>query len=150
MYKIAVETVNGMSIKSSARFRSLTRATTIDKTAPRGLSQKKGQSEKTGPFGFVLTSCIRIAHPAVTATIPGARNEQQENASGADITLPPEDLRVTDLFGRSVLQPYQATTTVLFAFSFRIPPDKCFCPENSSRYKPHKFTPYCFLSNQER
>ncbi len=35
-----------------------------------------------------------VAHPAVTVTIPGARNAQQmrENAAAGDITLPPEDL----------------------------------------------------------
>jgi aryl-alcohol dehydrogenase-like predicted oxidoreductase len=45
-----------------------------------------------------------IAHPAVSVTIPGARNESQmrENASGADVTLPPEDLvRVAELWRRS-------------------------------------------------
>jgi aryl-alcohol dehydrogenase-like predicted oxidoreductase len=42
-----------------------------------------------------------IAHPAVSVTIPGARNDQQmrENASGADIMLPAEDLaRVADIW----------------------------------------------------
>ena len=35
-----------------------------------------------------------LAHPAVSVTIPGARNAQQmrENAAGADITIAPEDL----------------------------------------------------------
>jgi aryl-alcohol dehydrogenase-like predicted oxidoreductase len=44
-----------------------------------------------------------VAHPAVSVTIPGARNESQmrENASGGDITLPPEDLaKVADLWRR--------------------------------------------------
>jgi len=44
-----------------------------------------------------------VAHPAVSVTIPGARNDQQmrENASGADITLPAEDLaRVADIWRR--------------------------------------------------
>jgi len=44
-----------------------------------------------------------IAHPAVSVTIPGSRNEQQmrENASGADVTLPPEDLaKIGDLWRR--------------------------------------------------
>lgn len=44
-----------------------------------------------------------VAHPAVSVTIPGARNDQQmrENASGADVTLPPEDLeKVAELWRR--------------------------------------------------
>jgi aryl-alcohol dehydrogenase-like predicted oxidoreductase len=44
-----------------------------------------------------------IAHPAVSVAIPGARNEAQmrENASGADVTLPAEDLaKVADLWRR--------------------------------------------------
>jgi aryl-alcohol dehydrogenase-like predicted oxidoreductase len=44
-----------------------------------------------------------VAHPAVSVTIPGARNEQQvrENASGADVTLPAEDLaKIADLWRR--------------------------------------------------
>jgi aryl-alcohol dehydrogenase-like predicted oxidoreductase len=48
-----------------------------------------------------LASCV--AHPAVSVTIPGARNESQmrENASGGDITLPPEDLaKVANLWRR--------------------------------------------------
>jgi len=44
-----------------------------------------------------------VAHPAVSVTIPGARNESQmrENAAGGDITLPAEDLaKVADLWRR--------------------------------------------------
>jgi aryl-alcohol dehydrogenase-like predicted oxidoreductase len=44
-----------------------------------------------------------IAHPAVSVTIPGCRNEAQmrENASGADVTLPAEDLaKVAELWRR--------------------------------------------------
>lgn len=44
-----------------------------------------------------------VAHPAVSVTIPGARNESQmrENAAGADVTLPAEDLaKVADLWRR--------------------------------------------------
>ena len=44
-----------------------------------------------------------VAHPAVSVTIPGARNDQQmrENATGGDITLPAEDLaKVADLWRR--------------------------------------------------
>ena len=44
-----------------------------------------------------------VAHPAVSVTIPGARNEQQmrENGAAGDITLPPEDLaKVADLWQR--------------------------------------------------
>ncbi len=44
-----------------------------------------------------------LAHPAVSVTIPGARNAQQmrENAKGADVTLPAEDLaKVAELWRR--------------------------------------------------
>jgi aryl-alcohol dehydrogenase-like predicted oxidoreductase len=44
-----------------------------------------------------------VAHPAVSVTIPGSRNDQQmrENATGGDITLPAEDLaKVADLWRR--------------------------------------------------
>ncbi|HXG53510.1 MAG TPA: aldo/keto reductase [candidate division Zixibacteria bacterium] len=44
-----------------------------------------------------------LAHPAVSVTIPGARNEQQmrENASAGDLELPQEDLeRVRELWRR--------------------------------------------------
>ena len=44
-----------------------------------------------------------VTHPAVSVTIPGARNEAQmrENAAAGDITLPPEDLaRVAELWRR--------------------------------------------------
>ena len=44
-----------------------------------------------------------VAHPAVSVTIPGARNELQmrENAAGGDISLPVEDLaKVKDLWRR--------------------------------------------------
>jgi aryl-alcohol dehydrogenase-like predicted oxidoreductase len=44
-----------------------------------------------------------VAHPVVSVTIPGARNDQQmrENAAGGDITLPAEDLaKVADLWRR--------------------------------------------------
>ena len=44
-----------------------------------------------------------VTHPAVSVTIPGARNEAQmrENAAAGDITLPPEDLaRVAELWHR--------------------------------------------------
>lgn len=44
-----------------------------------------------------------VAHPAVSVTIPGARNELQmrENAAAGDITLPAEDLtRIADLWRR--------------------------------------------------
>jgi aryl-alcohol dehydrogenase-like predicted oxidoreductase len=45
-----------------------------------------------------------VAHPAVSVTIPGARNEQQmrENAAGGDLTLPAEDLaKIAALWRRS-------------------------------------------------
>jgi aryl-alcohol dehydrogenase-like predicted oxidoreductase len=44
-----------------------------------------------------------VAHPAVSVTIPGARNESQmrENAAGGDITLPTEDLaKIAELWRR--------------------------------------------------
>lgn len=44
-----------------------------------------------------------VAHPAVSVTIPGARNEQQmrENAAGGDITLTAQDLaKIADLWRR--------------------------------------------------
>ncbi len=44
-----------------------------------------------------------LAHPAVSVTIPGARNAQQmrENAKGAEVTLPAEDLaKVAELWRR--------------------------------------------------
>ena len=44
-----------------------------------------------------------ITHPAVSVTIPGARNESQmrENAAGAVVTLPAEDLnKIADLWRR--------------------------------------------------
>lgn len=44
-----------------------------------------------------------LAHPAVSVTIPGARNAQQmrENAKGAEVTLPADDLaKVADLWRR--------------------------------------------------
>ena len=48
-----------------------------------------------------------VAHPAVSVTIPGARNESQmrENAAGADVTLSAEDLgKVADLWRQSALR----------------------------------------------
>lgn len=42
-----------------------------------------------------------VAHPVVSIAIPGARNAQQmrENATGGDVTLPPEDLaRIAELW----------------------------------------------------
>jgi aryl-alcohol dehydrogenase-like predicted oxidoreductase len=44
-----------------------------------------------------------VAHPAVSIAIPGARNAAQmrENASGADVELPPEDLKkIAELWRR--------------------------------------------------
>jgi aryl-alcohol dehydrogenase-like predicted oxidoreductase len=56
-----------------------------------------------GPVKSMVQAAIAfcLAHPAVTLTIPGARNAAQmrENASGADVTLPQEDLdKVADLW----------------------------------------------------
>jgi len=50
-----------------------------------------------GPVKSLAQAAIAfcLAHPAVSVTIPGARNagQMQENATGADIHLSPEDLR---------------------------------------------------------
>ena len=61
-----------------------------------------------GPVQALTQAAIAfcVAHPAVSVTIPGARNAAQmrENAAGADATLPPEDLqRVTELWRSGVL-----------------------------------------------
>jgi aryl-alcohol dehydrogenase-like predicted oxidoreductase len=46
-----------------------------------------------------------LAHPAVSTTIPGARNAQQmrENAAGADVTISPEHLQRIDELWRASL-----------------------------------------------
>ncbi len=56
-----------------------------------------------GPVKSMVQAAVAfcIAHPAVGTTIPGARNAAQmrENAAGADIELPPEDLKkIADLW----------------------------------------------------
>jgi len=56
-----------------------------------------------GPVKSMVQAAVAfcIAHPAVSITIPGARNAAQmrENAAGGDIELPPEDLKkITDLW----------------------------------------------------
>ena len=61
-----------------------------------------------GPVQTLTQAAIAfcVAHPAVSVTIPGARNAAQmrENAAGADATLPPEDLeRVAELWRIGVL-----------------------------------------------
>jgi aryl-alcohol dehydrogenase-like predicted oxidoreductase len=58
-----------------------------------------------GPVTSMVQAAIAfcIAHPAVSVSIAGARNAAQmhENASGADVTLPPEDLaKVAELWRR--------------------------------------------------
>jgi aryl-alcohol dehydrogenase-like predicted oxidoreductase len=58
-----------------------------------------------GPVQSLVQAAIAfcLAHPAVSVTIPGARNAAQmrENASGADISLPPDELsRVAELWRR--------------------------------------------------
>jgi aryl-alcohol dehydrogenase-like predicted oxidoreductase len=58
-----------------------------------------------GPVKTMVQAAIAfcIAHPAVALTIPGARNAAQmrENAAGADVTLPAEDLKkVAELWRR--------------------------------------------------
>lgn len=61
-----------------------------------------------GPVQTLTQAAIAfcVAHPAVSVTIPGARNAAQmrENAAGADATLPPEDLeRVAELWRSGIL-----------------------------------------------
>ena len=61
-----------------------------------------------GPVQTLTQAAIAfcVAHPAVSVTIPGARNAAQmrENAAGADATLPPEDLqRIAELWRSGVL-----------------------------------------------
>ena len=61
-----------------------------------------------GPMQTLTQTAVAfcVAHPAVSVTIPGARNAAQmrENAAGADATLPPEDLeRVAELWRSGVL-----------------------------------------------
>jgi aryl-alcohol dehydrogenase-like predicted oxidoreductase len=58
-----------------------------------------------GPVKTMVQAAIAfcVAHPAVSVVIPGARNQQQmrENAAGADIEIPPDDLKkVADLWRR--------------------------------------------------
>ncbi|MGH7927828.1 MAG: aldo/keto reductase [Candidatus Binatia bacterium] len=58
-----------------------------------------------GPVQSMVQAAIAfaVAHPAVSLTIPGARNAAQmrENAAGADVTLTAEDLdKVADLWRR--------------------------------------------------
>ncbi len=56
-----------------------------------------------GPVKTMVQAAIAfcVAHPAVSIVIPGARNAQQmrENAAGADVDIPADDLkRVTELW----------------------------------------------------
>jgi aryl-alcohol dehydrogenase-like predicted oxidoreductase len=58
-----------------------------------------------GPVQNMVQAAIAfcVAHPAVSIAIPGARNAEQmrENAAGADVELPPEDLeKVAKLWRR--------------------------------------------------
>ena len=58
-----------------------------------------------GPVQSLVKAAIAfcVAHPAVSITIPGARNAAQmrENASGGDVTLPADDLdKVAELWRR--------------------------------------------------
>lgn len=58
-----------------------------------------------GPVKSMVQAAVAfcIAHPAVSVVIPGARNERQmrENAAGADVEIPAEDLkRVVELWQR--------------------------------------------------
>jgi len=60
---------------------------------------------KAAQLGFLVHGQVKnmvqaavafcVAHPAVSAVIPGARNEQQmrENAAGADVEIPADDLK---------------------------------------------------------
>jgi aryl-alcohol dehydrogenase-like predicted oxidoreductase len=71
----------------------------------------KKELAKADQLGFLVHGEIKslaqaalafcIAHPAVSITIPGARNEGQmrENAAAADVEIPPADLtRVAELW----------------------------------------------------
>jgi aryl-alcohol dehydrogenase-like predicted oxidoreductase len=58
-----------------------------------------------GPVQSLVQAAIAfcVAHPAVSITIPGARNAAQmrENAAGADVTLPADDLdKIAELWRR--------------------------------------------------
>jgi aryl-alcohol dehydrogenase-like predicted oxidoreductase len=58
-----------------------------------------------GPIQSLVQAAIAfcVAHPAVSITIPGARNAAQmrENAAGADVTLPADDLdKIAELWRR--------------------------------------------------
>jgi aryl-alcohol dehydrogenase-like predicted oxidoreductase len=60
-----------------------------------------------GPVKNMVQAAIAfcVAHPAVSVVIPGARNEQQmrENAAGADVEIPADDLaRVAELWRRGL------------------------------------------------
>ena len=61
-----------------------------------------------GPVKSLAQAAIAfsIAHPAVALTIPGARHRAQmrENAGGADVTLPKEDLDNVAALWRSGFQ----------------------------------------------
>jgi aryl-alcohol dehydrogenase-like predicted oxidoreductase len=63
----------------------------------RFLAQRNGQTFAQAAIAFCL------AHPAVSTTIPGARNARQmrENAAGADVIIPPEHLQRIDELWRS-------------------------------------------------
>jgi aryl-alcohol dehydrogenase-like predicted oxidoreductase len=61
-----------------------------------------------GPIKTLGQAAIAFcaAHPAVSVTIPGARDDHQmrENAAAGDLTLPPEDLeRIAELWRSGVL-----------------------------------------------
>jgi aryl-alcohol dehydrogenase-like predicted oxidoreductase len=86
------EDVRARSYKGEAFAKELAKADQL-RFLVHGLVKSLGQA--------AIAFCI--AHPAVSVTIPGARNEAQmrENASGADVTLPAEDLaKVADLWRR--------------------------------------------------
>ena len=56
-------------------------------------------------ISMLLAFCV--AHPAVSITIPGARNAAQmrENAAGADVEIPRADLdRIAELWRRDFAQ----------------------------------------------
>jgi aryl-alcohol dehydrogenase-like predicted oxidoreductase len=61
-----------------------------------------------GPVQSLVQAAIAfcVAHPAVSITIPGARNAAQmrENAAGADVTLPADDLKKVGDLWRSGFQ----------------------------------------------
>lgn len=86
------EDVRARSFKGEAFARELAKAEQL-KFLVHGPVKSLGQA--------AIAFCI--AHPAVSVVIPGARNAEQmrENAAGADVEIPPEDLQRVAALWRS-------------------------------------------------